>query len=239
MNHIKTARRWYKIIPISLILLGTILILYRPVINYWIAPNHFKKIYQVNLGTEGIKQNVELLESQSQERITQNFDFSEVENLSVLDVTSSIRTENVIGGIYIPSTGINLPILYGATNENLRVASATLKPDQVMGTGNYAIAAHNSKNPKVLFGSLRKVQMGAEMYLTDKNKVYIYKMVDRKVVMPERIDVIDDVENKKLLTLISCFSWDGSDRLVVTGELTQVVDYIDVDKEVFTAFESL
>ncbi|MFC4600270.1 class A sortase [Cohnella hongkongensis] len=235
----KIANRWYSISSIVLIIVGAALILYDPIVNYWITPRHLAKMYETNLGAEGIQQNVVELNSQSDETITRNFDFSEVENLGALDVGATIQTENVIGGIYIPSVDINLPILYGATNENLKVASATLKPDQVMGEGNYAIAAHNSRNLDVLFGSLRHVELGDELYITDKNKVYKYTMVQREVVMPERVDVIEDVENKTLLTLVSCYSWDGSDRLIVTGELTEVMEYVDAEQEIYDAFQPL
>ncbi|WP_178075921.1 class A sortase [Paenibacillus oralis] len=235
----KTANRWYSISSMVLIITGAAFILYEPIVNNWIIPRHLAKMYETNLGAEGIRQNVIAINTQREETITRNFDFSEVENLDAFDITASIQTENVIGGIYIPSTGINLPILHGATNENLKVASATLKPDQVMGEGNYAIAAHNSRNPDKMFGSLRYVELGDEMYITDKNKVYKYTMVHQEVVMPERVDVIEDVENKTLLTLVSCYSWDGSDRLIVTGELTEVIEYTDAEQEIYDVFQPL
>lgn len=235
----KRSKRRYAISSFLLIIIGCTIILYQPVVNYFIAPKQLEKAYQTRLDAEGIRRNVQELSTQNLEKINQNFDFSEVENLDVLDVKPSIRAENVIGGIYIPSAGINLPILYGATNDNLRVASATLKPDQRMGEGNYAIAGHNSRTPGVLFAPLRKVNLGDELYISDKEKVYKYTMIHREVVMPERVDVIDDVQDKSLLTLVSCYSRDGSDRLIVTGELTEVVDYVDVDKNIYDAFKPL
>lgn len=235
----KIAYRKYSITSSLLLFIGVAIILYNPIMNYWVIPKHLTKIHKTNLGAERIKQNRIALESKSVEMTDWKFDFSKVENLSSLDARALIQTEYVIGGIYIPSVAITLPILFGATNENLKAASATLKPDQVMGKGNYAIAAHNSRNPDVLFGSLRKVEVGDEIYISDKDKVYKYVMVQREVVMPERIDVIDDVENKTLTTLISCYSWDGSDRLIVTGELEEVMDYVDAQQEVYKAFEPL
>jgi sortase A len=236
----KTIATWgYTLGSSVLLIAGLTLILYQPVVNYVISPKQLEKVYETGLDAEGIKQNIDSLAKQSQDQIDRSFQFAQVENLDVLEVRPSIQTANVIGGIYIPSAGINLPILYGATNDNLRVASATLNPDQIMGTGNYAIAGHNSRNPNVLFASLRKVQVGEALYISDKDKVYKYTAVDAQVVMPERVDVLDDVEDKALLTLISCYSRDGSDRLVVTGELTEVIDYAEVESDIYDAFKPL
>lgn len=231
--------RFYSVLSVLLLLTGVGIIVYKPIMDYWVTPKHLESLYQTGLGTEGIKQNIESLNVRKEQEKGVAFDFSAVENLGYVDKKATIQTENVIGGIYIPSVDINLPILYGATNENLKAASATMKPDQEMGKGNYAIAAHNSRNPDILFGALKNVEAGDELYITDKDKVYKYTMVNREVVMPERVDVIDDVKDKTLLTLVTCYSADGSDRLIVTGELTEVVDYSEVDRFVYEAFEPL
>ncbi|MFD0961128.1 class A sortase [Paenibacillus chungangensis] len=235
----RSRNRFYNVLSIMLLLIGGGLIAYKPIMDYWVTPKHLDTLYQTSLGAEGIKQNMEKLHVQYEQVKVEAFDFSEVESLGFLDEKATIQTENVIGGIYIPSVDINLPILYGATNENLKAASATMKPEQAMGEGNYAIAAHNSRNPDILFGSLKYVKADDEMYITNKDKVYKYKMVHRQVVMPERVDVIDDVEDKTLLTLVTCYSADGSDRLIVTGELTEVIDYSEVESSIYEAFEPL
>lgn len=235
----RSRNRFYSVFSVILLLIGGGMIVYKPIMDYWVTPKHLETLYQTRLGTEGIKRNMESLNVQNEQKQEEAFDFSAVENLGFLDKRATIQTENVIGGIYIPSVNINLPILYGATNENLKAASATMKPDQAMGEGNFAIAAHNSRNPDLLFGALKYVEAGDELYITNKDKVYEYTMVHRQVVMPERVDVIDDVKDQTLLTLVTCYSADGSDRLIVTGELTEVVDYTEVDNSIYDAFEPL
>ncbi|QUL53504.1 class A sortase [Paenibacillus tritici] len=235
----RSRKRYYSIFSVILLLAGGGMMIYKPIMDYWISPNHLNSLYQTGLGAEGIKKNMESLDEQNQKKQVESFDFTAVENLGFLDKKATIKTENVIGGIYIPSVDINLPILYGATNENLRAASATMKPDQAMGEGNYAIAAHNSRNPQLLFGALKHVEAGDELFITNKDKVFKYTMVQSQVVMPERVDVIDDVADKTLLTLVTCYSSDGSDRLIVTGELEEIVDYSEVDSTIHEAFEPL
>lgn len=135
------------------------------------------------------------------------------------------RMNNAIGVISIPSVNLEEPILYGTTNENLMFGATTMKPDQKMGRGNYTLAGHSHPTRNILFQPIRDVKDGDLIYVTDKNKVYTYKVTNKKVVMPDKIEVLDDVPGKELVTLVSCFSDDGSDRVIVTGELSNIADY--------------
>src|SRR5699024_11149761 len=80
----------------------------------------------------------------------------------------------MIGEIYVPDVGIHIPILEGLTNENLWLASATMKPNQVMGEGNYAIAGHYMLDKSLLFTPLENSQEGQKVYITYKRTVYEY-----------------------------------------------------------------
>lgn len=210
---------------------GIVLLIYPTVVNHAIAPVQLEKTYKETMGklsADNIRVNLEEAQEKHDE---ENFDFDAVGLLTTLPVIPKLEQKNVIGEIHIPSVDLSLPILYGSTDANMNVASGTMKPAQRMGEGNYALAGHNVKNKTSLFAPLRRIQVGDVMYITDKEKVYTYKMVRSEVVQPNRIDVIDDVPGKRLLTLVSCFSADGSDRIIVTGELVDVEDYAYVQNQ--------
>lgn len=205
---------------IILVLTGLGLILYQPIINYVISPKQLEKAYDTELSSEDMRDNLERL------RGTEGmFDYDSVETLNKMDVNPIIKRANIIGGVYVPSVGLRMPIMYGVNNVTLRTSAGTMKPEQEMGKGNYVLIGHNARNPNVLFAPIRRIQQGESIYVSDKQKVYEYRMVDSKVVQPTQVDVMEDVEGKELVTLISCYSKDGSDRIVVTGELIGVVDY--------------
>lgn len=228
MKHIK---KW--LIPI-LVIAGLGLIAYPYIMDNFISPKKLDKGHEEAMelvNADEMRDNLDRLRGNED-----GFNFDEVELLGDTDVDPYINKENVIGGIYIPSVQVNMPIMYGATNENLRSAVGTMKPEQVMGEGNYSIAGHNAKNPNILFAPIRRIEQGDKMYITDKDKVYVYEKVRDEVVKPNRIDVIDDVEGETLLTLVSCFSADGSDRIIVTGELVEVLDIGDAPKDVQKVF---
>lgn len=156
------------------------------------------------------------------------FDYDAIENINAGMMPPKVNIDeinNAVGVISIPSVNLEEPILYGTTNENLWLGATTMKPDQKMGKGNYTLAGHNHHTKPLLFQPIRDVNDGDEIYVTDKDKVYTYKVTGKEVVMPERVDVLDDVPGKEMITLVSCFSKDGSDRIIVTGELFEVQDY--------------
>lgn len=180
----------------------------------------------------------ELMTSLTKEKIEENakktkdsknlFDYEAIENIDngfKMPDINPYKMENAIGVITIPSVNLEQPILYGTTNENLLMGATTMKPKQKMGEGNYALAGHNHNTRPVLFQPIRNVKKGADIYITDKKKVYHYKMIKREIVEPERVDVIEDVKGKKLITLVSCYAEDGSNRIIVTGELEDITDF--------------
>lgn len=214
---------------------GIALIFYQPVVNNFIAPKKLESAYKNNLDASDIKDNLNRLK----ENEDNLFDYESVETLKAMDINPVINKQNVIGGVYVPSVGVNIPIMYGTSQDVLRNAIGTMKPEQELGKGNYVLIGHNSRNPDILFAPIRRIEKNDPIYITDKDKVYEYKMVQSEVVEPSRVDVMEDVEGKELVSLISCYSDDGSDRIVVQGELTNVYDYGKGSKNIKNAFDDL
>lgn len=211
---------------------GLSLMSYQFVLNHFISPMQLNKVYGQtfdDLSSSDIEENIKKLKDDSS-----LFDFDEIESMDIVPVNPKIKKESIIGAIYVPSVEMKLPILYGATHENMLVAAGTLKANQEMGKGNYSIASHNAKNPNILFAPIRRIEQDAHMYLTDKQNVYVYRMVEKEVIEPERVDVIENRDGIDELTLVSCYASDGSDRIFVKGILDKVVSIHDVSEDVRT-----
>lgn len=158
----------------------------------------------------------------------ESFDYGAIQSINNGMIPPKLdpgRMNNAIGVVSIPSVNLEEPILYGTTNENLMFGATTMKPEQKMGQGNYTLAGHSHPTRNILFQPIRHVNNGDLIYVTDKNKVYTYKVTDKKVVMPDKVEVLDDVTGRELVTLVSCFADDGSDRVIVTGELSDISEY--------------
>lgn len=137
-----------------------------------------------------------------------------------------------IGIISIPHINLELPVFNGITYETMMYGAGTAKPNQQMGKGNYALASHtifNSFNGSIitnlLFGNLIYAQIGQSIFLTDKDKSYEYKIDNIYRVDVSQGNVIEDHKDKKEITLYTCTTLTGDERLVVHGTLVNTTKY--------------
>ncbi|MFD1471198.1 class A sortase [Companilactobacillus mishanensis] len=151
-----------------------------------------------------------------------NYDFKKVKPISAGQVAkASINNDAaIIGKMSVPAVDLYLPILKGLSNDALSTGGGTMKANEKMGKGNYALAGHYMTNKGVLFSRLQNVQLGDKAYITNLKKVYTYKIYYKKVVPPTAVYLIDDSPGKKLLTLITCADG-GTNRWAIQGSLVK------------------
>lgn len=209
-------RKIILVVGIFLLLTGLVLIFQKPIMGYLVA----------NMSEETIqKQNVQ----KAKEASDVTFNFKKVTNISlqdVIDAQTKKKEIHAIGAISVPSVDLQLPIVYGISNVNLTVGAGTMKPDQQMGQGNYALAGHNMDNNRTLFSPLTQVKNGMKIYITDFNNIYEYQISDLFIVKPTQVEVINDQPNKQLITLVTC-NYTGEKRMIIRGTLIQKMAYTD------------
>ena len=169
------------------------------------------------------------------DEIEADFDFEEVQSLSIWEVLQAQANRKdlpVIGSIGIPSVDMQLPILKGVGKNALAVGAGTMKPEQIMGQGNYALAAHYFEDRDILFGPLYHSEIGDTIYLTNANAIFEYHITKIEVVEATAVHVIDDVANETLLTLITCAD-EGVRRLFVQASFSKQYD-LDAPPEALT-----
>ncbi|UYT10297.1 class A sortase [Lactococcus garvieae] len=171
-----------------------------------------------------------------------SYDPEEVTSLNTEDIIAAQFSKDAlaaVGVISIPNLQINLPIFLGVGYNTMMYGSGTMKPDQVMGQGNYSLASHTifdmqgSAISDVLFGNLKNAQKGQEVYITDKEKVYLYTIDKIEQRSEEEGELILDHSNKKELTLVTCLGYRAPGRLVIHGNLKSVKDYNNQTDKVF------
>lgn len=123
--------------------------------------------------------------------------------------------------IRLPKIEINLPVLYGATQNNLRYAAAQMEGTTPIGEiGNTAIAAHSNYTDERFFTNLHQLSRGDEIIIETLEASYTYTVTEKKVVQPTDFSVLSPQGDKKLLTLITCqHQADDKLRLIVQGEM--------------------
>lgn len=214
------------IIGIILLVIGVGLIAYQPIMNYIVTPKVLESSYEKTfkeINNKRIKDNLENAKKASDK----DFDFNNIELLSgdITKINPNIDKSKIVGEIYIPKVKLHLPITYGTTNENLLYSATTMKKNQKMGDGNYSLAGHNAVNRSVLFAPLHDVKTHDYVYVTNKKDVYKYLVDDILVVKPSEVNVIDDVGDKKMITLVTCEDFAGTKRLIVQGTLVDTFPY--------------
>ncbi|MHA8137562.1 class A sortase [Lactobacillaceae bacterium Scapto_B20] len=154
-----------------------------------------------------------------------NYNMNQVKAVSMNQVINArLNAKNVklVGQMMVPAINLHLPIGLGVGNDTLMLAAGTMRADQKMGTGNYALAGHHMINKQALFSPLyNKGKVGMMVYLTDMNKVYQYRINVRKIISPYAVSVVDDTK-ESLLTLITCND-SGSKRLLLRGSLVKTM----------------
>lgn len=191
--------------------------------------------YQVSkVSKEEIKQN---------KAVESSFEFSEVQSLStetVINAQWQAQKLPVIGGISIPEVSMNLPIFKGLDNVGLYYGAGTMKEDQQMGQGNYALASHHvfgiTGASDMLFSPLDRAKIGMKIYITDKDKIYTYTISSIESVAPERVDVINDTEGVAEITLVTCEDAAATSRTIVKGTIESTIDYDKAPKDILDAF---
>ena len=132
---------------------------------------------------------------------------------------------NAIGCMSIPKIKMINPIFngYGINGTYLALGACTMKPNQQMGKGNYALAGHYMASNTV-FHSLNKVKIGMNVYLTNLKKIYVYKVVNTTIINKFDVNIINDIPNEKIVTLITCTQLNQTPyRTLVQGNLINII----------------
>ncbi|MEK4363894.1 class D sortase [Paenibacillus sp. FSL M8-0212] len=124
------------------------------------------------------------------------------------DSTDTVQeaSSNTLGVLSIDKIDVRLPILEGATEANMKVASTHLVETTRIGNkGNAAIAAHRAHKKGRLFNRLGELQIGDSMQVTLADRTIIQYKVDQiSVVEPNDLSVLEDPGLGQVLTLITC-----------------------------------
>ncbi|WP_105113172.1 class A sortase [Streptococcus suis] len=224
---------WRNLLTVVLILISLALIFNTSIRNFIIGWNTNK--YQIsNVTTEDIEKN---------KQAATTFDFDQVQSISteaILAAQWDAQRLPVIGGIAVPELGINLPIFKGVFNTSLMYGAGTMKENQEMGKGNYALASHHifgvTGAADVLFSPLDRAKNGMKIYITDKTNVYTYVIDSVEIVSPESVYVIDDVEGRTEVTLVTCTDYNATQRIIVKGVLESTTPYNETAKDILDSF---
>jgi len=213
---------------ISILIVGLLLIFITPIQNAIIA--HLShQLNTTEISAEEIEKN---------NQTDANYIFEDVQSLSIAEVLKAQTKANkmpVIGSIAVPSVDMQLPIVKGVGNAALAVGAGTMKPNQSLGQGNYALAGHYFEEKDILFSPLYKASIGDSVYITDLTNIYEYQLTTKNVIAATDVYVIDDIPDKRVLTLITCAD-NGTKRLAIQADFIQQYPFDEAPEKLSQAF---
>lgn len=224
-------KNWLINIFLLLLFVVGLALVFNTQIRNWLIQENGKSYLLDKVTSEDIEKNM---------AADVSFDFGAVESISteaVLLAQFGSDRLPVIGGIAVPSVEINLPIFKGLGNEALLAGAGTMKADQQMGKGNYALASHRVQDMVSLFSPLEYVELGALIYITDLQNVYTYKITYKERIDPSRVELIEDQPDRKMITLITCGDMSAITRIVVQGDLDSVTPIDKANDDMMNAFQ--
>jgi sortase A len=118
------------------------------------------------------------------------------------DINNSSNT--TIGILTINQINLTIPIMEGASQQNLKIAAGHMKgTSPIGGIGNAAIAAHRSFTYGKQFNRLPEVESGDLIQIETTQKKLTYEITEKKLVLPTDLSVLQN-NNQSIITLITC-----------------------------------
>lgn len=132
-----------------------------------------------------------------------------------------ISMVNPIALLEIPKINLKVVVAEGTDDNIIRYAVGHFAETEMPGdSGNFALAGHRNFDTGEFFLKIDKLNEGDEIKVTTLDGiVYTYNVANSFVVQPQDTYILEESE-EPIITLVTC-TFDGSERLIVQGELTQ------------------
>lgn len=122
--------------------------------------------------------------------------------------------DDIIGFLQIPALDLELPILLGANEENLKLGAAHLTQTSYPIGGentNCVLAAHRGYYKAPMLREVERLQIGDTVYLQNFRETLTYTVSELRIIDPSDVDALLIQPGRDLLTLVTCHPL-GSNR---------------------------
>ncbi len=215
------------VLLIIAMLVGLSLLLYPTVSNAWNQKHQSQAIAEYI-------EDVENIDSESYERILNDAkayneklaDGMQTPHLSEegkknYNSVLNIGSKGIMGYLNVPKIDCYLPIYHGSDIEIMQVGIGHIEWTSlpVGGSSSHCVlTGHRGMPGTKLFTNLDKMEIGDTFTIIVLDEIYVYKVDDISVVLPEKIDTLTVRNGKDYCTLMTCTPYGvNSHRLLVRG----------------------
>lgn len=139
------------------------------------------------------------------------------------NVTEEIKPlpKEAVARLTIPKINLETFVLEGTSLGILKKGTGHFEETPLPGeSGNSAIAGHRTMHGHP-FRHLDKLKNGNKILVQVKSEIFVYKVVEVKIIKPTNLSVIDQTESKRL-TLTTCHPVGSArERLIVVAEIDE------------------
>ncbi|WP_062199513.1 class D sortase [Massilibacterium senegalense] len=154
----------------------------------------------------------------------QNVSFDELneqDGTTNLEHTGQATSQLAVGMLRMDQIDLNVPIVEGTSTEDLRYAVGHFPESGRLGKKgeNFAIAGHRSYTFGEFFNRLDEIEEKDTFFIETADGKYEYRVYDKQIVKPDAVEVLEPVDGKSTVTLITCHPAHSSkERLIVFAE---------------------
>ena len=115
--------------------------------------------------------------------------------------------DNIIGYLTVPRMDIRLPVLLGASEENMVKGAGHMTNTSYPIGGentNCVLAAHRGYAKTAMFRDIELLEIGDPVYLENFRQLLAYRVCEIRVISPEESENLLIQEGEDLLTLLTC-----------------------------------
>lgn len=159
------------------------------------------------------KENERLFENH-QDHLTDPFAYEQV----AVDLSRYGLRDNIIGYITIEKMNVVLPILLGATVDNMRVGAVHLTETSYPIGGentNCVLAAHRGASTQEMFRNIEVLEVGDRVIIENFKEELVYEVKETMVIDPSDVGSLLIQEGRDLVTLITCHPLGHNDHRYV------------------------
>ncbi|KZZ83928.1 class D sortase [Bacillus sp. SJS] len=145
----------------------------------------------------------------------------ELVDLDQYESVKASTTIKIAGSLVIEKINLELPIVEGAGQEDLKAAAGHITGTAALGEeGNAAIAAHRSRTFGRKFNRLNELKDGDLISVETEQKNLLFTIYKKTIVPPSDTSVLEKQGEGQTLTLITCDPVENpTRRLVVFARL--------------------
>ena len=163
------------------------------------------------------------------EEFFDNYDESVViqEQSSTNDTSNNQETQNnanYFAVIEIPNISLNTGIVMSDSSYNTMNKHVSIYPTSDMpniDNGNFILFAHSGSSRVSYFRNINKLNIDDKIYIYYNNKKYTYKVIRNYDVYMYNSTPLNRIDDKTIITLITCKSGSNKYRNIIVGELVE------------------